>query len=96
MLLSLASSLNSVPLPPVSNRFGIRLPPPEHCLTNVNFALVPDAPPASQFGDSMVQQSAPAPKDHRAASAEVMEDTSMDDAHVAGAKRTLDEDEDYD
>ena len=33
MLLSLASSLNSVPLPPMSNRHGLRLPPPEHCLT---------------------------------------------------------------
>ena len=45
MLLSLASSLNSVPLPPVSNRYGIRLPAPEHCLTNVNFSIVPDPPP---------------------------------------------------
>lgn len=41
-LLSLASSLNSTPLPPISERFGLRLPPREHCLTNVNFTIVPD------------------------------------------------------
>ncbi|KAN0062564.1 Transcription initiation factor TFIID subunit 9 [Thecaphora frezii] len=44
-LLSLATSLNSVPLPPISDRHGIRLPPPQHCLTNVNFSLVPNPPP---------------------------------------------------
>ncbi|PWN30213.1 TFIID-31kDa-domain-containing protein [Jaminaea rosea] len=42
-LLNLASSLNSTPLPPISDRYGLRLPPKEHCLTNVNFNIVPDA-----------------------------------------------------
>lgn len=41
-LLNLASSLNSTPLPPISDRYGLRLPPKEHCLTNVNFNIVPD------------------------------------------------------
>lgn len=41
-LLSLASTLNATPLPPISDRFGLRLPPREHCLTNVNFRIVPD------------------------------------------------------
>ncbi|PWN51861.1 TFIID-31kDa-domain-containing protein [Violaceomyces palustris] len=50
MLLSLASSLNSVPLPPISDRHGVRLPPPQHCLTNVNFSIVPNPPPPD-YGD---------------------------------------------
>lgn len=100
MLLSLASTLNSVPLPPVSNRYGIRLPPPEHCLTNVNFAIVPDPPPKPEFGDSVIQppvvgQSVAQPD----VSANDVEDTSMGEADTGesrGVKRTLDEDEDYD
>jgi len=53
MLLSLASSLNSVPLPPILDRYGLKLPPPQHCLTNVNFSLVPNPPPeASSDGDA--------------------------------------------
>ncbi|KAK0552130.1 Transcription initiation factor TFIID subunit 9 [Tilletia horrida] len=47
VLLSLASSINAIPLPPISDRVGIRLPPPEHCLTNVNFSIVPNSPPRS-------------------------------------------------
>lgn len=41
-LLSLANTLNSTPLPPISDRFGLRLPPKEQCLTNVNFRIVPE------------------------------------------------------
>ncbi|PWN23151.1 TFIID-31kDa-domain-containing protein [Microstroma glucosiphilum] len=41
-LLSLATTLNAYPLPPVSDRYGLRLPPREHCLTGVNFGIVPD------------------------------------------------------
>lgn len=51
MLLSLASSVNSYPLPPISDRFGLRLPPPQHCLTNVNFSIVPNPPPAEDEED---------------------------------------------
>ncbi|EST06990.1 Transcription initiation factor TAFII31 [Kalmanozyma brasiliensis GHG001] len=45
MLLALASTVNSVPLPPISDRHGVRLPEREHCLTNVNFGLVPNKLP---------------------------------------------------
>lgn len=99
MLLSLASSLNSVPLPPVSNRYGIRLPPPEHCLTNVNFAIVPDAPPVSAFGDAIVQPpTAPATTKASESTGDTsMADVSMDDeGPTQGTKRALDEDDDYD
>ncbi|WFD36874.1 Transcription initiation factor TFIID subunit 9 [Malassezia cuniculi] len=92
MLLSLASSINSVPLPPVSSRHGIRLPPPEHCLTNVNFAIVPDAP-GTAFGESIVQPEASeaAAQPQTAAGGASAEDTA-----APRRKRTLDEDEDYD
>jgi len=33
------------PLPPVSEVFGLRLPPTKDCLTSVNFDLVPNQPP---------------------------------------------------
>jgi hypothetical protein len=96
MLLSLATSLNSVPLPPVSNRFGIRLPPAEHCLTNVNFAIVPDPPPQVAFGDSIVQPPVPATPASEAKEG-IMGDASMQDANEPqGTKRALEEDEDYD
>ncbi|SPO31835.1 related to TAF9 - TFIID and SAGA subunit [Ustilago trichophora] len=45
MLLGLASTVNALPLPPISDRHGVRLPPPQHCLTNVNFGIVPNPPP---------------------------------------------------
>ena len=44
-LLSLASSLNGIPLPPISDKYGIKLPPAQHCLTNVNFSIIPNPPP---------------------------------------------------
>ena len=99
MLLSLASSLNSVPLPPVSNRYGIRLPAPEHCLTNVNFSIVPDPPPDAQFGQSFVRPST-GPKESRqdgvpsGAGETPMADGDQNESH--GVKRVLEEDEDYD
>ena len=106
MLLSLATSLNSVPLPPVSNRYGVRLPPPEHCLTNVNFSIVPDSPPNPEFGNSILQpRASKAVVDAGAPSGTPTvndEDTSMADADEpvtqsgGGVKRALEEDEDYD
>ena len=45
MLLGLASTVNAQPLPPISDRHGVRLPEPRHCLTNVNFGIVPNALP---------------------------------------------------
>ncbi|GJN89917.1 hypothetical protein Rhopal_002906-T1 [Rhodotorula paludigena] len=46
-LLQLATTVNSVPLPPVPEVYGIRLPPPAQRLTAPNFTLVPRsaAPP---------------------------------------------------
>lgn len=100
MLLSLATTLNSVPLPPVSNRYGIRLPPPEHCLTNVNFAIVPDPPPKAEFGHTVIQPPVvEQPGTQTDMSTNDLEDTSMGEADTAesrGVKRTLEEDEDYD
>ena len=43
--LSLAAQTNSVPLPPVPEVFGVRLPPASECLTSVDFDLVPNKPP---------------------------------------------------
>lgn len=47
-LLQLATTVNSVPLPPVPEVYGIRLPPPAQRLTAPNFSLVPRSagPPA--------------------------------------------------
>lgn len=100
MLLSLASSLNSVPLPPVSNRHGIRLPPPEHCLVNVNFSIVPDAPETT-FGDSILPPEPQHTEDTNASPGkDSVGDTTMEDATqdqgAQGTKRALEEDEEYD
>lgn len=42
-LLQLATTVNSVPLPPVPEVYGIRLPPPAQRLTAPNFSIVPRA-----------------------------------------------------
>ncbi|KAI0356519.1 TFIID-31kDa-domain-containing protein [Trametes cingulata] len=44
-IMSLATQTNSVPLPPVPEVFGVRLPPASECLTAVEFDLVPNKPP---------------------------------------------------
>lgn len=44
-LLSLATRTNADPLPPISETYGVRLPPLKHCLTAVDFDLVPNKPP---------------------------------------------------
>jgi transcription initiation factor TFIID subunit 9B len=112
MLLSLASSLNSVPLPPILDRYGLKLPPPQHCLTNVNFSLVPNPPPQDSSeedapgedddedgepeGDSSIVHQGP--PEGQARESEGREDEEMVDAQAEqrGTKRSLDEDEDYD
>ncbi|CDW98782.1 hypothetical protein [Sporisorium scitamineum] len=45
VLLELANMVNSVLFPLISDRHGVRLPPQQHCLTNVNFGIVPNPPP---------------------------------------------------
>ncbi|KAG9006637.1 Transcription initiation factor TFIID subunit 9 [Tulasnella sp. JGI-2019a] len=44
-LLTLAAKTNAKPLPPVPEVFGVRLPPAKHCLTAVDFDLIPNKPP---------------------------------------------------
>ncbi|PWZ00372.1 TFIID-31kDa-domain-containing protein, partial [Testicularia cyperi] len=61
MLLALATSINSTPLPPISDRHGVRLPPPQHCLTNVNFSIVPNPPPQDFFDEEEAQPHPPLP-----------------------------------
>lgn len=46
-MLNLAAQTNAIPLPSVPEVFGVRLPASAHCLTNVNFDLVPNKPPPS-------------------------------------------------
>ncbi|KAK4518269.1 protein phosphatase 2A structural subunit [Mucor velutinosus] len=44
-LLELAQEKNKQPLPLIPEKYGIRLPVDKHCLTGINFSIVPDAPP---------------------------------------------------
>lgn len=44
-MLSLATQTNSMPLPPVPEVFGVRVPPASECLTAVDFDLIPNKPP---------------------------------------------------
>ncbi|KAG0301581.1 Transcription initiation factor TFIID subunit 9 [Dissophora globulifera] len=44
-LLELAEEKNKVPLPLIPEKYGIRLPHERHCLTAVNFDLIPELPP---------------------------------------------------
>lgn len=82
MLLSLATSLNTVPLPPLSDAVGIRLPPRQHRLTNVNFTIVPNLPPPDLAGGDDV---------------DAREETDREKKNAkGGAPRAIDEDEDYD
>ncbi|KAF9208591.1 Transcription initiation factor TFIID subunit 9 [Haplosporangium sp. Z 27] len=61
-LLELAEEKNRVPLPIIPEKYGIRLPHERHCLTAVNFQLIPELPPVgSQYNlkdTSMSSQSA--------------------------------------
>ncbi|KAF9897387.1 Transcription initiation factor TFIID subunit 9 [Lobosporangium transversale] len=45
-LLELAEEKNKVPLPLIPEKYGIRLPHERHCLTAVNFQLIPELPPS--------------------------------------------------
>ncbi|CAG8473204.1 3695_t:CDS:2 [Diversispora eburnea] len=38
----LAKEQNKEPLPPVPLKYGLRLPPDRHCLTAINFQLIPE------------------------------------------------------
>lgn len=41
-LLELAQEKNKAPLPLIPEKYGIRLPADKHCLTGINFSIVPD------------------------------------------------------
>lgn len=41
-LLELAQEKNKQPLPLIPEKYGIRLPADKHCLTGINFSIVPD------------------------------------------------------
>lgn len=41
-LVELAEEKNKVPLPLIPEKYGIRLPHERHCLTAVNFQLIPE------------------------------------------------------
>jgi transcription initiation factor TFIID subunit 9B len=40
--LELAQEKNKQPLPLIPEKYGIRLPADKHCLTGINFSIVPD------------------------------------------------------
>lgn len=42
LLLSMARHCNSIPLPQIPERFGVRLPEEKYCLTAANYDVVPD------------------------------------------------------
>ncbi|GAA6018400.1 hypothetical protein JCM10207_000879 [Rhodosporidiobolus poonsookiae] len=52
-LLHLSTTVNSIPLPPLPEVYGIRLPPPAQRLTAPNFSLVPRSSPLP--GSSVVE-----------------------------------------
>ncbi|GAA6041862.1 hypothetical protein JCM8097_004512 [Rhodosporidiobolus ruineniae] len=53
-LLQLSTTVNSTPLPPVPEVYGIRLPPPSQRLTAPNFSLVPRSnPELAPTGDEL-------------------------------------------
>lgn len=90
----------------------MKLPPPQHCLTNVNFSLVPNPPPQDSSeedapGEDEDEQDleevdgAVANGEHQSQAAEEAGgDEEMTDAAIdtehRGTKRSLDEDEEYD
>ncbi|RKP08469.1 transcription initiation factor TAFII31 [Thamnocephalis sphaerospora] len=43
-LTELAAEKNSAPLPLIPERYGIRLPPEQYCLTGANYQIVPEPP----------------------------------------------------
>ncbi|ORZ00736.1 transcription initiation factor IID, 31kD subunit-domain-containing protein [Syncephalastrum racemosum] len=53
LLLELAEEKNKIPLPLIPEKYGIRLPADKHCLTGLNFSILPDAPPPPRpLGDT--------------------------------------------
>jgi transcription initiation factor TFIID subunit 9B len=40
--MELAAEKNATPLPLIPERYGIRLPPEQYCLTGANFQIIPE------------------------------------------------------
>ncbi|KAI9310751.1 transcription initiation factor IID, 31kD subunit-domain-containing protein [Dichotomocladium elegans] len=87
LLLELAEEKNKIPLPLIPEKYGIRLPAEKHCLTGINFSIVPDNTSSSSLfspegADTPVKS----------------EPVSVEAAELIGAKRAREamEDDDYD
>ncbi|KAJ9062998.1 Transcription initiation factor TFIID subunit 9 [Entomophthora muscae] len=55
----LAQTVNSTPLPPIQEKFGVRLPPEKYCLTAANYQIIPDS---SSLGGSRYNSNFKNPK----------------------------------
>ncbi|CEG70512.1 Putative Transcription initiation factor TFIID subunit 9B [Rhizopus microsporus] len=85
-LLELAQEKNKAPLPLIPEKYGIRLPAEKHCLTGINFSIVPDAPKQQQSNVTLDSQ--------MDTDSQIMNvEKSTPEPSV---KRTRDEDDDYD
>ncbi|KAI9486537.1 MAG: transcription initiation factor IID, 31kD subunit-domain-containing protein [Benjaminiella poitrasii] len=90
-LLELAEEKNKQPLPLIPEKYGIRLPADKHCLTGINFSIVPDAPPPPK---PSLERSSPMAIDKPDAVSEESENTTETTNNKRG--RELIEDDDYD
>ncbi|KAJ0393449.1 hypothetical protein P43SY_000757 [Pythium insidiosum] len=61
LLIELAEKRNSLPLPPISNEYGVRLPPPEHQLVTFERDRYPDEPRSPGSQDEMSGYDEPMP-----------------------------------
>ncbi|KAG2224164.1 hypothetical protein INT45_000179 [Circinella minor] len=110
LLLELAEEKNKTPLPLIPEKYGVRLPAEKHCLTGLNFSIVPDAPPppppileqqSSTASDPMQTQSpvdTGTPMQTTPAASNSLEPPSLSSQGDTGTKRTREamEDDDYD
>ncbi|KAG0368057.1 Transcription initiation factor TFIID subunit 9 [Gamsiella multidivaricata] len=55
-LLELAEEKNKVPLPLIPEKYGIRLPHERHCLTTVNFQLIPEVKDEDEDSDEEMKE----------------------------------------
>ncbi|KAF9364495.1 Transcription initiation factor TFIID subunit 9 [Mortierella sp. NVP85] len=88
-LLELAEEKNKVPLPLIPEKYGIRLPHERHCLTAVNFQLIPELPPpGSQHPISQMKATTA-----MEASPEISTQTSIGSSQQPSLFKVKDEDE---
>ncbi|KAI8379403.1 transcription initiation factor IID, 31kD subunit-domain-containing protein [Radiomyces spectabilis] len=95
-LLELAREKNKAPLPLIPEKYGIRLPADKHCLTGINFSIVPDAPPPPR---AVVDKPAPVhePTSETADVTMIQAATPPSQSEAASKrKRHVPEEDDYD